>query len=609
MNGPADQSDPLLHAEEGIESLGPTLDALSLEHEAILGAIEENSNGDTQSILEETERSPLVQNGKSLASQPPSMLFLSNESQDEDVFYPTMSDNYNHGNITSSPFDQETSFTTVNMQDMNQNDSVVVIMEPGGDHDLGGLHKVITPNGFRPNQGQPAHSTPQKVTSVTPRFPAQPPDVLRIISEQPNSPGALGRRQTLAEISPTDLGLKGHPLGLPAVDRRVSMPNQQSIQKYLQRRRPSRTYTVINYGNVGQEASITVPTGKEPMARVELFDIPDQEEAVLENVQDLRRHLGRQLSRQLSRQFSDDLSDCQSVISVATGRGRTKRLLSVQQVSHPDLTSSSLRLHKDETDAPQIALDDTSFGASSQRTYDGSRGKHDKNLIAMQTYGQQFAKRKKKRLIQKDGYINVRPANISKQNLKFLRDLFTTLLDLSWRWVWLLFSVTFILSWFAFAIIWFLVAYFPDKFEQPIDGPRKDKCVDGVDDFWTALLFSIETQHTIGYGTRAITRVCPVSFAVLMIQSLVGVVIQCVLAGVVFAKLAKPKNRAETIMFTKKAAICMEDGQYCLVFRVGDMRRSQLVGCILHAFLVRDQKSEDGKTLQLQREHLEVGSK
>jgi potassium inwardly-rectifying channel subfamily J len=48
------------------------------------------------------------------------------------------------------------------------------------------------------------------------------------------------------------------------------------------------------------------------------------------------------------------------------------------------------------------------------------------------------------------------------------------------------------------------------------------------------------------------------------------------MAGIVFAKLARPKKRAETIMFSKNAVITMRDGRLCLLFRIGDMRKSQL---------------------------------
>lgn len=45
------------------------------------------------------------------------------------------------------------------------------------------------------------------------------------------------------------------------------------------------------------------------------------------------------------------------------------------------------------------------------------------------------------------------------------------------------------------------------------------------------------------------------------------------MAGIVFAKIARPKKRRETLIFSKNAVICMRDGKLCLLFRVGDMRR------------------------------------
>ena len=47
-------------------------------------------------------------------------------------------------------------------------------------------------------------------------------------------------------------------------------------------------------------------------------------------------------------------------------------------------------------------------------------------------------------------------------------------------------------------------------------------CVYGVNSFTAAFLFSIETQVTIGYGTRAITDKCPEAILLLLIQSLLG---------------------------------------------------------------------------------------
>ena len=60
------------------------------------------------------------------------------------------------------------------------------------------------------------------------------------------------------------------------------------------------------------------------------------------------------------------------------------------------------------------------------------------------------------------------------------------------------------------------------------------------------------------------------------IQFMVGVMCQTLMAGVIFAKLARPIKRAATIIFSKNAVICMRDGKLCLQFRVGDMRKSLL---------------------------------
>jgi len=49
------------------------------------------------------------------------------------------------------------------------------------------------------------------------------------------------------------------------------------------------------------------------------------------------------------------------------------------------------------------------------------------------------------------------------------------------------------------------------------------------------------------------------------------------MTGLVFAKLSRPKKRAETLLFSKSAVICKRDDELCLLFRVGDMRKSHIV--------------------------------
>jgi potassium inwardly-rectifying channel subfamily J len=60
------------------------------------------------------------------------------------------------------------------------------------------------------------------------------------------------------------------------------------------------------------------------------------------------------------------------------------------------------------------------------------------------------------------------------------------------------------------------------------------------------------------------------------VQFIAGVMIQTLIAGVIFAKLSRPIKRAATIVFSKHACISMRDGQLCLIIRIGDMRKSAL---------------------------------
>lgn len=49
--------------------------------------------------------------------------------------------------------------------------------------------------------------------------------------------------------------------------------------------------------------------------------------------------------------------------------------------------------------------------------------------------------------------------NLAKRRLRFLQDIFTTLVDSQWRWTLLAFALSFILSWLFFAVIWWLIAF------------------------------------------------------------------------------------------------------------------------------------------------------
>ena len=71
-----------------------------------------------------------------------------------------------------------------------------------------------------------------------------------------------------------------------------------------------------------------------------------------------------------------------------------------------------------------------------------------------------------------------------------------------------------------------------------------------------------------------------------LLQSLCGLTLSASLLGLIFAKLSRPRTRAETIMFSKNAVVALRDDKMCLMFRVADVRKSQLldVSIRLHYF-------------------------
>ena len=86
---------------------------------------------------------------------------------------------------------------------------------------------------------------------------------------------------------------------------------------------------------------------------------------------------------------------------------------------------------------------------------------------------------------------------------KFFKDFFISLLDLSWKWIFVLFAAAFNSTWLLFACVWYLTMLQHGDFDPANrSNDTHVPCVAGINDFTSCFLFSLETQHTIGYGTR-----------------------------------------------------------------------------------------------------------
>lgn len=208
------------------------------------------------------------------------------------------------------------------------------------------------------------------------------------------------------------------------------------------------------------------------------------------------------------------------------------------------------------------------------------------------------------RLIDKNGTCRIRHRNVKCRRRRYLMDIFTTLVDIKWRWILVLFALGFIGTWLIFGGVWYLICFVHDDF-QHLDDESWQPCVQNVNDFTSILLFSMETQTTIGYGYRYITDACAEGIALVMIQSVIGAMLQALLTGLIFTKVQKPKKRAQTLMFSKNACIYQHAGILFLSVRVGDMRKSNMIDSHVRAICVMSKTSIEGKVIPYFRHELD----
>ncbi|CAL8321570.1 unnamed protein product [Merluccius merluccius] len=215
-------------------------------------------------------------------------------------------------------------------------------------------------------------------------------------------------------------------------------------------------------------------------------------------------------------------------------------------------------------------------------------------------------KKKRQRFVDKNGRCNVQHGNLGGETSRYLSDLFTTLVDLKWRWNLFIFILTYTVAWLFMASMWWMIAYIRGDLHRTHDSTYTP-CVANVYNFPSAFLFFIETEATIGYGYRYITDKCPEGIILFLFQSILGSIVDAFLIGCMFIKMSQPKKRAETLMFSEHAAISMRDGKLTLMFRVGNLRNSHMVSAQIRCKLLKSRQTPEGEFLPLDQLELDVG--
>lgn len=198
---------------------------------------------------------------------------------------------------------------------------------------------------------------------------------------------------------------------------------------------------------------------------------------------------------------------------------------------------------------------------------------------------------KKYSYIRKEGSSNVVFRHVPEEWMLFVTDIFTTLVEIRWRVMFLIFALSYILSWLFFGILFWVIALAHNDIKDLNNQP----CVYEVRSFTAAFLFSLETQTTIGYGFRGMSENCMIAIVVVTIQDVISCLIDTFVIGIVVAKMASARKRAQTVGFSNCAVVNLHDGHMCLSWRVGDFRQYHLVEGTAQAQIVRSTVYATGK--------------
>ncbi|KAM9114462.1 G protein-activated inward rectifier potassium channel 3 [Pangshura tecta] len=214
-------------------------------------------------------------------------------------------------------------------------------------------------------------------------------------------------------------------------------------------------------------------------------------------------------------------------------------------------------------------------------------------------------KKRRQRYVEKGGKCNVQHGNV-RETYRYLTDIFTTLVDLKWRFSLLVFTLAYAITWLFFGLIWWFIAYCRGDLDH-LEDHTWTPCVNNLNGFVSAFLFSIETETTIGYGHRVITDKCPEGIILLLLQAILGSMVNAFMVGCMFVKISQPNKRAETLVFSSHAVVSLRDDRLCLMFRVGDLRSSHIVEASIRAKLIKSKQTQEGEFIPLNQTDINVG--
>ena len=136
-------------------------------------------------------------------------------------------------------------------------------------------------------------------------------------------------------------------------------------------------------------------------------------------------------------------------------------------------------------------------------------------------------------------------------------------------------------------VIAFVVMNFIFGFAYYLNGGIENARPDRFSDYF---FFSVETIATIGYGKMS--PVTMFSEILMSFEAICGLINFALITGLIFAKFSRPTAR---VRFSRMAVISKRDGVPSLMFRMANVRASQIVDAQVHLAFSRDERTREGE--------------
>lgn len=145
---------------------------------------------------------------------------------------------------------------------------------------------------------------------------------------------------------------------------------------------------------------------------------------------------------------------------------------------------------------------------------------------------------------------------------------------------------------FLFAYIYLGVSILGAKITVAPDGSTKDSfCGMDITNHMEALYFSLSTMTTIGYGVSDYYfGDCWTPLLLVLLQSCCAITFQSVAIGLLFQRISRGQKRSKTIVFSDKAVVRKVDSEPYFMFRIGELRRQQLIDISVRCYCLKHER-------------------